>query len=179
LSLLHDLLVLLGLAHDDPPTPLQVVLFDPSGRRMPSAPFVVTVAGEDRPGVADETGLASAGDAPSSGTVTVKWRRRPEDYPSDLAPLASDDYEHSAEVTVVLDSDPQKATEQRLANLGYFGGAALADSVTAFQRDHALATSGDPADADFQAELLREHDGLQVVRTPRFPPPDPAGEEES
>ena len=178
MSLLHDVLALLGLAHDIPPAPLQVVLFDPLGQRMPSAPFVVTVNGEDRKGVADETGLASSGDAPESGTVAVKWRRRPEDYPSDLDPLGPDDYEYSAEIAIVLDSDPLKATEQRLRNLGYSADAPVADLVTAFQEDHDLAVNGDPNDPDFQAELIREHDGLQVVRTSRFEAPDPAAEEE-
>jgi hypothetical protein len=178
MSLLHDLLTLLGLAHDDPPAPLQVVLFDPLGQRMPSAPFVVTVNGEDRKGVADETGLASSGDAPPAGTVAVKWRRRPADYPSDLDPLGPDDYEYSADITVVLDADPLKAAEQRLRNLGYSADAPVADLVTAFEEDHDLAVSSDPNDPDFQAELIREHDGLQVTRTPRIPPLDPAGEEE-
>jgi hypothetical protein len=178
MSLFHDILSLLGLAHDDPPAPLQLVLFDPFGQRMPAAPFVVTVDGEDRPGVADETGLASAGNAPAAGTVAVKWRRRPEDYPSDLDPLGPDDYEYTAVVTPVLDADPLKATTERLQNLGYTADLPVADLVTAFQQDHGLTVNGNPDGPDFQAELIREHDGLQPVRTSRFQPPDPSGEEE-
>jgi hypothetical protein len=179
MSLLHDLLVLLGLAHDEPPVPLQIRLFDPLAQPMPSAPFVVTVGGEDRPGVADETGLASAGDAPESGTVAVKWRRRPEDYPSDLDPLGPDDYEYRADgITLVLAADLPEATAERLRNLGYFGGVALNDVIKAFQADHGLLATGDSGDADFQAELVREHDGPEPVRVVRLDAPDPLPEEE-
>lgn len=178
MSLLHDLLVLIGLARDEPPTPLQIVLFDPLGRRMPSAPFVVTVNGEDRKGVADAAGLASAGSAPEAGTVAVQWRRRPEDYPPDLDAPGPDDYEYSAEVTIVPDTDPVKAAEQRLRNLGYFGGVELAESVTAFQEDHGLAVNGDADDPDFQAAFIREYAGLQVTRPSRVEVPAGLPEEE-
>jgi hypothetical protein len=178
MSLLHDILVLLGLAHDDPPVPLQVKLFDPLGRAMPSAPFVMTVNGEDRKDTADESGLATAGNAPESGTVIIRWRRRPEDYPADLDPLGPDDYEYRAEIAVVLDADPAKATAQRLKNLGYFGGASIADDVKAFQEDHGLTMNGDPNDPDFQGELVREHDGLEIVRPARDKVPSATPEEE-
>jgi hypothetical protein len=178
MSLIHDLLVLLGFAHDEPAAALSVALFDRQGRPMPGAPYLIRVDGEDRKGAADADGLANAGEAPQSGTVTVAWRRRPEDYPGDLDPLGPDDYEYSAELAVVLDPDPTKATAQRLGNLGYFGGASPADDVAAFESAHGLAATGDATDADFQAALIREHDGLEITRPARSAGPGASPEEE-
>lgn len=178
MSLLHDILVLLGLTHDEPLTPLQIKLFDPLGEPMPSAPFTVAVDGENRKGVADSAGMATAGTAPSFGTVRIQWRRRSEDYPPDLDPLGPDIYEYSAEIALVLDPDPAKATAQRLKNLGYFGGASMGDEVRAFQEDHDLDPNGDFSDPGFHVELIREHDELQPLRPLYIEFPDSLPEEE-
>lgn len=154
------------------PPQLRISLFDPLARPMSLAPFLITLSGgEQRSGVADATGLAILGSVQDGGPCTVQWRRRPEDYPVDLPPLGPNDFEYSRTIALVLDPNPATATAERLRNLGYFGGAFLADDVESFQRDHGLAVTGDPNDTAFQNELVAEHDGEQPIRPqPQFIP---------
>src|SRR5262245_60175545 len=147
MSLSSDDGALLGPAS---PSFLKLRLFDASGQAMPNASFLVIADGEERLGTTDDFGVVIAGQFPSSGKCKVNWRRSIRDYPPDLPPLTADDYEYSLDVALVLDSDLAIATQQRLQNLGYFGGASLSDNVSDFQLDHGLPLNGDFSDADFQ-----------------------------
>ena len=158
---------------------IKLMLFDPYGRAMPNAPFLVVADGELREGTADDFGIAFAGQFPSSGTCQVSWRRSTAQYPADLPPLAPDEYEYSLDVTLSLDSDLATATQQRLHNLGYFGGDNLSANVAAFQADHGLSANGDFSDAEFQAELTREHNELLVSRPDTSSPPIVLPEEQA
>lgn len=169
----------------------RIRLFDPLGKALPGAPFLVQTGNREVRGRADAQGDVVVRDVPVPSTCLVKWSRPdpgessdapPDDNFADLADAEAieaferifednpEEFEYEREVFVdpaeTEQSGGKMSSEEarrRLHNLGYTQDALLDAQVRAYQRDTGKGQTGELS--DIESDLTRRYSSLD-------PPPE-------
>ena len=145
---------------------LRIRLFDGLSRPIGEAPYRLQAGGHEQAGKSGS--IAGVGPADGSwveavlpdqpGTAVIEWSLPGAVDPTD----ATTTFPYRLEVHLDWsgDDDSDVAAEQRLHNLGYPIGVALAENVRTFQYTYGLDATGE-LDGATRAELRSIHDGCE------------------
>jgi outer membrane protein OmpA-like peptidoglycan-associated protein len=139
-------------------------LFDPAGKPLPGAPFLIVTGARRITGEADANADAIVRDLRVPTTCAVSWSRPSKDRPT---PAKPEEFDFQLDVHVDIDGEDgaeapsDEASLKRLQNFGYTRYRLLEENVKEFQID--IGKSEDEITgrlADIKDELKRRHDSL-------------------
>jgi hypothetical protein len=142
---------------------LKIRLFDPNGKAMPGAPFLVIHDGGEPTGTADSAGDAVVVDVVRGSTCKVFWSTPRPGAPE---PKKPEDFEFRKEVHTDAADEPGLPSDEgalkMLHNLGYARHADEQQNVMEFQIDIGTPKDGlTGALADIKSELQKRHNALE------------------